>query len=111
MSENIDFGSFLSGFLIGGLVGGAVALLLAPQATATPAGVGYAVLSGALASGVGYAIWYGALPFLKATTAATVQLAVPVIAALGGVALLGEALTLRLLLASVAIVGGIADLP
>ena len=72
------------------------------------AGVGYAVVSGALASGLGYAIWYMALPFLKSTTAATVQLSVPVIAALGGVLFLQEPLTLRLLAASVAILGGIA---
>jgi drug/metabolite transporter (DMT)-like permease len=84
-----------------------LALLLANRVSMTPAGAGYAVLSGALASGVGYAIWYAALPWLRATTAATVQLGVPVIAALGGVVLLGEPLTLRLLLASAAILGGI----
>ena len=61
-----------------------------------------------LASGVGYAIWYTALPFLKSMTAATVQLAVPVIAALGGVFLLGEPLTPRLVAASMAILGGVA---
>jgi len=72
------------------------------------AGFAYAVASGALASAVGYAIWYTALPALRATTAATVQLSVPVIAALGGVVVLGEAITLRLVLASVAILGGIA---
>jgi len=72
------------------------------------AGVAYAMASGAITSGVGYAIWYTALPALKATAAATVQLSVPVIAALGGVALLGEALTLRLVLCSIAILGGIA---
>jgi len=72
------------------------------------AGFWYAVSSGALASGIGYAIWYTALPALKATNAATVQLSVPVIAALGGVIILGEPITLRLLLASVAILGGIA---
>jgi drug/metabolite transporter (DMT)-like permease len=72
------------------------------------AGVGYAVASGALTSGIGYAIWYTALPALKATHAATVQLSVPVIAALGGIIFLGESLTLRLVLASVAILGGIA---
>jgi len=72
------------------------------------AGVAYAIASGAITSGVGYAIWYTALPALKATAAATVQLSVPVIAALGGVALLGEALTLRLVLCSIAILGGIA---
>lgn len=67
----------------------------------------YAVLSGALASGAGYAVWYSALRGLKATSAATVQLSVPVIAALGGVVFLGEALTLRLVLSSVAILGGV----
>ncbi|MGH8145978.1 MAG: DMT family transporter [Rhodanobacteraceae bacterium] len=73
-----------------------------------PAGIGYALLSGALTSGVGYAIWYTALPFLKSTTAATVQLSVPILAAAGGVFFLGEPLTVRLLIASVAIIGGIA---
>ena len=71
-------------------------------------GVAYAIASGAIASGVGYAIWYSALPGLRATTAATVQLSVPAIAALGGVVFLGETLTLRLVLASAAILGGIA---
>lgn len=72
------------------------------------AGVAYAITSGALTSGIGYAIWYTALPSLKATHAATVQLSVPVIAALGGIVFLGEGLTLRLILASIAILGGIA---
>ena len=72
------------------------------------AGLGYAVASGALASGLGYAIWYTALPALTSTHAATVQLSVPVIAALGGVLILDEPLTLRLALASMAILGGIA---
>ncbi len=71
-------------------------------------GVWLAVLSGALASGIGYAIWYTALPALKATSAATVQLSVPVIAALGAIAFLGETLTVRLVLASMAILGGVA---
>jgi drug/metabolite transporter (DMT)-like permease len=72
------------------------------------AGIGYAVASGALASGIGYAIWYMALPALKATRAATVQLSVPVLAAAGGIIFLGESITLRYLLASVAVLGGIA---
>lgn len=71
-------------------------------------GLSYALASGALASGVGYAIWYTALAGLKATQAATVQLSVPVLAAVGGIIFLGEALTLRLILASMAILGGIA---
>lgn len=72
------------------------------------AGLGLAVLSGALASGLGYAIWYRALPALKATQAATVQLSVPVLAALGGVVFIGEAVSASMLLASSAILGGIA---
>lgn len=68
----------------------------------------YAVVSGVLASALGYAIWYTVLPALRATHAATVQLSVPVIAAVGGVVLLGEAISLRLLLTSLAILGGIA---
>lgn len=72
------------------------------------AGFWYAVSSGALASGLGYAIWYTALPALKATNAATVQLSVPVIAALGGIIFLGEPITFRLAVASVAVLGGIA---
>ena len=73
-----------------------------------PSGIAYAIASGAIASGIGYAIWYSVLPALKATHAATVQLSVPVIAALGGILFLGEAVSLRLVLASIAILGGIA---
>lgn len=71
------------------------------------AGIWYAIASGALASGIGYAIWYTALPALKATSAATVQLSVPMLAALGGIAFLAEPISLRLILASLAILGGI----
>ncbi|QBB72718.1 DMT family transporter [Pseudolysobacter antarcticus] len=70
-------------------------------------GVIYALLSGVVASGIGYVLWYTALPGLSAFRAATVQLAVPVVAALGGILLLDESLTLRLLLAGSAILGGI----
>jgi len=66
-----------------------------------------AIASGALASGVGYALWYRALPRLTATRAAAVQLAVPAIAALGGVLFLGERLSTRLVLAAALILGGI----
>ena len=71
-------------------------------------GVLLAATSGALASGVGYAIWYAALPSLTATRAALVQLLVPVIAAAGGVALLGEAVPLRLPVAAALVLGGVA---
>ena len=86
----------------------ALSLLTLADARLDAAGVAYAVASGAITSGVGYAIWYAVLPQLKATTAATLQLSVPVIAALGGIVWLGEPLTLRLLLASAAILGGVA---
>ncbi len=86
----------------------AVSLASARGAEIDLAGAGYAVASGALASGLGYALWYTALPRLRATQAAAVQLSVPVVAALGGVLLLGEVFSLRLALASGAILGGIA---
>jgi drug/metabolite transporter (DMT)-like permease len=78
------------------------------SASVDPGGAALAVASGALASGLGYAVWYGALPALKTTNAATVQLSVPVIAALGGIVVLDESLTLRIVLASAVILGGIA---
>ena len=88
----------------------AVALCAAmlPWASLDLNGALCAMASGALASGVGYAIWYTALPQLKVTSAATVQLSVPVMAALGGVVFLDETLTARLLLSSATILGGIA---
>jgi drug/metabolite transporter (DMT)-like permease len=72
------------------------------------AGASLAIASGAVASGLGYVIWYAALKGLQATRAATVQLSVPVIAAIGGVILLSEKVTFRLVLASVVTLGGIA---
>jgi drug/metabolite transporter (DMT)-like permease len=65
------------------------------------------VASGALASGGGYAAWYAVLPRLTAARAGTIQLAVPVIAALAGTVILGERITLRLALSAVAILGGV----
>ncbi len=85
----------------------ALSVVLINDAVLDDAGVLYAVLSGALASGIGYALWYGALPSLKATHGATVQTSVPVIAAVGGILFLGEPVTLRFVLAAVAILGGI----
>jgi len=86
----------------------AISIVMLPREPFDSLGVGYAVLSGAMASGVGYVIWYMALPHLKAASAATVQLSVPILAAGGGILLLGEPLTLRYLFASGAILGGIA---
>ena len=85
-----------------------LALLAAQAAHAVVAGIALAVLSGAVTSGLGYVVWYAALRGLNATRAAVVQLAVPPIAAFGGALLLGESISLRLALASAAILGGIA---
>ena len=74
----------------------------------TAEGAAYAVASGAVASGIGYAIWYAALKGLTGTGAATVQLSVPVIAAIGGALFLSEDVTLRLVVASAATLGGVA---
>ena len=73
-----------------------------------PTGVAYAIASGAIASGLGYAVWYMALPSLSRVQASTVQLTVPAIAAAGGVLIIGETITLRLALASIGILGGVA---
>ncbi|MDP1532267.1 MAG: DMT family transporter [Rubrivivax sp.] len=86
----------------------ACSLLLFDMARWDVTGAMLAVASGGLASGIGYAIWYAALPGLKASTAATLQLSVPVIATFGAIVFLDEQLTLRLVLAAVAVLGGIA---
>ena len=83
-------------------------IIFLPWTHVDSAGVSYAVISGAITSGLGYVIWYSALPGLRATSAATVQLSVPVLAAAGGILLLGEPITLRYVFASVAVLGGIA---
>ena len=73
----------------------------------TQKGILLAVLSGGVASGVGYVIWYAALSGLTAIQAAVIQLLVPVIASIGGVIFTDETLSLRLLLSSMIILGGI----
>src|SRR5207302_1305139 len=85
-----------------------VTVILLPWARLDRAGIGYAVISGAIASGLGYVIWYTALSGLKAASAATVQLSVPVLAATGGILLLGEPITFCYFMASFAVLGGIA---
>ena len=83
-------------------------VLFARMHAGNVAGIAYAIVSGAVTSGVGYVIWYAALPGLSATSAASLQLSVPVITAAAAVALLNETLTLRLVVASAVILGGIA---
>lgn len=88
-----------------------VALLvwgIAPgEIPASGLGITLAIASGALASGMGYAIWYAVLPRLDASLAAVIQLTVPILALLGGVVFLGEALTLRFAIAAILILGGV----
>ena len=84
-----------------------LSLLMLGSARVSTTGVTLAIASGALASGLGYAIWYAALRGLNATRAASVQLSVPVIAAVAAVPLLAEPLSARLIIASVAVLGGI----
>lgn len=85
-----------------------VNLLTLSQWSVSLEGALLALASGALASGLGYVAWYTALPGLSAGRAATVQLSVPVMTALGGVVLLGEPLGSRLVWASFITLGGIA---
>jgi drug/metabolite transporter (DMT)-like permease len=84
-----------------------VSVLMLPKMHLDSLGITYAVISGAITSGLGYVIWYAALAGLKAASAATVQLSVPVLAATGGILLLGEPITLRYAIASIAVLGGI----
>lgn len=78
------------------------------ELTQDKAGIYYALASGIFASGCGYAIWYSALPLVKSTTAATVQLSVPVLASIMGWIALGEALTMQIVIASIITLGGIS---
>jgi drug/metabolite transporter (DMT)-like permease len=100
----ITAGNFARAALFAAILGAATF----PWASIDVAGMAYAIASGALASGVGYIIWYAALRGLSATGAAVVQLSVPVLAALGGILFVGEAISPRLAIASIGILGGIA---
>ncbi|MDX8396230.1 MAG: DMT family transporter [Mariprofundaceae bacterium] len=84
-----------------------LALIAIPTMQLSTEGIILAMLSGGLASGIGYAVWYVALKGLSATEAAVVQLFVPVIAALGGIIFISEAITMRLLLSGIMVLGGI----
>lgn len=88
----------------------AVALGLAglPWASIDIRGFLYAIVSGAITSGLGYALWYATVRHLTSINAAMAQLAVPVIAAVGGTLFLAEAVTLRLGISAVAVLGGLA---
>lgn len=97
-----------SSFIKASIISIIVGLFWLSQIKISLLGLILSLASGAIASGLGYAIWYLVLPNLKASSAASVQLTVPVIAAIGGIIFLNEDITLRLILASVAILGGVA---
>lgn len=84
-----------------------VGVVMLRDAHVTTRGVILAIISGALTSGIGYVIWYAALKGLTATRAATVQLTVPLIATLGGVLFMSEAVSLRLAVATAITLGGV----
>jgi drug/metabolite transporter (DMT)-like permease len=98
-------GNFLRALPMAGVLLASTALF---GAKADQAGLVYAAMSGAVASGLGYTIWYAALTGLSPVQGASVQLSVPVITALAGTITLGETITLRLALSSLAILGGIS---
>ncbi|MBE1284277.1 MAG: EamA family transporter [Rhodobacteraceae bacterium] len=85
-----------------------VLLVLGWRPNVTPFGIALACLSGAVTSGMGYAIWYRVLPDLPGPLAGTIQLSVPVIAILAGALMLGEALSLRILVGAAIVISGIA---
>jgi len=84
-----------------------LALIMLPQAQLNLQGILLALVSGGIASAIGYAVWYMALRGLSHSQAAVVQLAVPVIAAIGGVVFVSEELTLRLIISAAMVLGGI----
>lgn len=87
---------------------GIVAIATPSKLVAAPAGIWLAIASGTVSSGLGYIVWYRALRSLPASRAAIVQLSVPALAAIGGTILLAEPVTLRLVIASMALLGGVA---
>ncbi|WP_313036096.1 DMT family transporter [Acinetobacter sp.] len=73
-----------------------------------PQGVLLAVLSGGLASSGAYVLWYAIVKQIDRVTASSVQLSVPCLAILGGVLFIGEALSWRIIIATVIVLVGIA---
>jgi drug/metabolite transporter (DMT)-like permease len=81
--------------------------VLVAEGGAQIAGIVLAAVSGAVTSGLGYALWYSVLAELGASRGAVAQLTVPVFALAGGMAFLGEVLTLRFAIAAVLVIGGV----
>lgn len=106
--ESDALGSTTTNFLMSVVFVIALVAMTFADADISTRGVLLAVTSGALTSGIGYVIWYAALDYLSAMQAAMVQLTVPAIAAAGGVLLLAEPVSMRLVVSSVLILGGIS---
>lgn len=109
-SANSALGMITRSFQISALPG-ILFLILSPLSgfplNLTPKLLILAIISGALTSGLGYVIWYSVVGHLRVATVSTVQLSVPLIAMLGGILFIGEGLELRLVIASILILGGI----
>ena len=99
-------GNFLRALPMAAALLAVAAMVSGTKADST--GFVYAALSGAVASGLGYTIWYAALPGLSPAQGASVQLSVPVITAIAGTLMINETITSRMVLSSIAILGGIA---
>lgn len=100
-------GNFVKAFVLVLLI--SVPLLwIRPEDFPSAKGVALAIVSGGVTSGLGYALWYRVLRHLPATRAGIAQLSVPAIAAGGGLIFLNEAVTVRLLITSAMVLGGVA---
>jgi drug/metabolite transporter (DMT)-like permease len=82
-------------------------ILTLQQVQISTQGMMLAIVSGAVTSGLGYAIWYSALARLTVTQAATIQLTVPIIATFGGVLFSNEMITIKLIISSILVLGGV----
>lgn len=100
-------GNFVKALMLVLLIGLPL-LLIRPENYPQARGVLLAIISGGVTSGLGYALWYRVLRYLPATRAGIAQLSVPAIAAIGGLILLNEAVTVRLLISSTMVLGGVA---
>lgn len=99
----INFAYAAPGALVLGLIA-----VMGSTPLPTLRGVVLSIVCGAITSGLGYALWYTALRGHTRTSAAAVQLLVPIFASVGGFLLLGEEPTLRLAVSTVLVLGGVA---
>jgi drug/metabolite transporter (DMT)-like permease len=106
-SESDPIASNATNFLLSIVFVALLTALTWSSAELTTRGIVIAVVAGSITTGIGYVIWYAALDYLTAMQAALVQLSVPAIATAGGVMMLSEPLSLRLIASSTLVLGGI----